>query len=240
MAHKDARVKDDLSSLLRSKGFEVCPIDTSDDSTPDLAASDGETAYLIEIKQKLPRAAEKDEIETGVRFDRLGRRNRLSGIIKKAINQLQGRQTKETINLMWFFAECPDQHLEYERLRATVYGIGNVLAIQDGKGVAKEGYYVTHSEFYPGKDVLDGVALENLGAFFLNDHSPRYELTKKSQLVKLFGKAVCDPKALEDSGNIYLVDAAIDPNDNNAVKHFLENKYGITGVRFTELSRMSA
>ena len=239
MAEKDTQLKNDLAALLTSNGFEVIPIEASDEDTPDFAASDGEIAYLIEIKQKFQRTLEAKEIETNIRLDKVGRYNRLSGITKKAVKQLRARQKDKTVNLMWFFGEYPDQNFQYDQLRATVYGMRLVVGTQKGAGVAKYGYYITHSDFYRWREVLDGVALGNLAGFFLNDLSPRYTLTKNSRLVKLFGNAVDDPIARDELGDIYRVDGDIDPDDCSTVKRFLDKKYEIKVIEFTELTRFS-
>jgi hypothetical protein len=235
----DKKTKAALKKILEDKGFKVELIEETDESTPDVLASDSHTQLLIEIKERY--GTDRSRVDgLDVRLDKVVRQNTLSGISKKAVEQLKSRSTGRTFNLLWLVADPADRKLHYEQFRMTTYGIRIVTGRRAGHGFAKECYYATYSDFYRWRDVLDGVALGNFGGVFVNDYSPRYRCFRATNFVKLFEPAVWEPAELEQRGDAFRLDADVDRSDEAAVKKAIEAKYGVEVSGFEDLVRFSA
>lgn len=231
----DHQAKDFIIRLLESRNYKVVPIKETDSPTPDLFVSDKNHTYFIEIKTKFDQSLYTSD----VRLDKVHRLNRLSGIVKKGTKQLKSVQKDETINLIWFVVDPDDCELIYKQIQSTVYGIRIVVAKRNDISAIKHGYYVTYNDFFRYRDVLDGIALGEFNGFLLNNHSPRFSVTKECHLIGEFGEAVLNPLDLEKHDDIYVIDCDVDRHDESAVIQFLENKYGISIIEFTDFTRFS-
>lgn len=235
----DKKTKAAIKKILEDKGFKVELIEETDELTPDILASDSHTQLLIEIKERY--GAEGSRVDgREVRLDKIARQNRLSGISKKAMEQLKSQSTARTFNLLWLVADPTDRKLHYEQFRMTSYGIRIVIGTRAGQSFAKECYYATYSDFYRWCDVLDGVVLGNFGGVFINNYSPRYRRFRTTGFVKLFESAVWDPTELEQRGDALRLDSDVDRSDEDAVKKAIEAKYGVEVSGFEDLVRFSA
>lgn len=231
----DTAIKTAIAEVLQNKGFEVTLLEESDEPTPDLLATDQKDVFLIEIKERHGNSSQSST-PFEVQLDKICYQNRLSGICRKAVDQLRTNQNQEIFRLLWLIADPNEQHLHYEQFRATMYGI-RLVVCKDSD--VKEGYYIKNSEFYRWRDNLDGVTLGNFGGLFLNNYSPRYSQFRNTPFRYLFGSAVCDPPVIEKSGNAFYLDSDVDRGDELAVKKALESKYGIEVAHFENLVRFS-
>jgi hypothetical protein len=234
----DEKTKAALKKILEDKGFKVKLIEETGEGDPDLLVSDNNTQLLIELKERFSTdRSSMDRLD--VRLDKVVRRNTLSGISKKAMEQLQLRSTDRMFNLLWLVADPIDWKLHYEQFRMTAYGIRTVIGRHAGQGFVKECYYATYSDFYRWRDVLDGVALGNFDGMFVNDYSPRYRRFRTTNLVQLFKPAVWEPTELEQRGSVFRLDSDVDRSDEDAVKKAIEAKYGVEVSGFEDLVRFT-
>jgi hypothetical protein len=240
----DKAVKAAITEILCGAGFEVTPLEESSEPTPDLLVADQESTFLIEVKERYGSAYQNGgdyQISnlSEVKLDKISRQNRLSGISRKAFEQLDTHPDQKIFRLIWLVADPHNQHLYYEQFRYTMYGIRLVVAKTLENGFVKEGYYIENSDFYRWRNKLDGVALGNFGGLFINNHSPRYKEFRNTRFRHLFGDTVWDPSVIEESGKIFCLDSDIDRRDDLAVKRALEVKYGVEVVHFENLVRFS-
>ena len=167
------------------------------------------------------------------------RKNRLSGIIKKATNQLRGYEETDILRIVWLLATG---HLAEPRLlqfEATLYGLTTLLDWSNQRGCIC--YFFYNSDFFRYRDVLDAaiVSTETKPKLLLNPLSPRYEHMKNSSLPKHLGKAVVDPIELEKEGKAYFVDSDVDRSDEEAVLGYLRDKYKSENIRNIPMHFMS-
>lgn len=240
----DKAAKIAIADALRSKDFEVILLEESDKPTADLLAFDKECTLLIEIKERYGsefQAIRDRHPKTSfeVKTDKISRQNRLSGISRKAVEQLSSSQDQEIVKLIWLIADPYNKYLHYEQFRATVYGIKLVVYKDKEHGLIKEGFYVENSEFYRWRAHLDGVALGNFEGLFMNNYSLRYSKLRDTRFRHLFGQSVWDPPVLEKLGKAFCLDSNIDRKDKSSVKRALEEKYHIEVISFESFVRFS-
>ena len=213
-------------------GYHVEKIAESDEESPDFLIFDDNSSYVLELKTKFPSEAEIEERKELLDASEIHniqevimRKNRLSGIIKKATTQLRGYEEKDILRIVWLLATG---HLAEPRLlqfEATLYGLTTLLDWSNQRGCIC--YFFYNSDFFRYRDVLDAAIVSTVSEakLLLNPLSPRYVQTKNSSLPKHLGKAVVDPIELEKKGNAFFVDSDVDRGNEEAVLRYLREKY---------------
>jgi hypothetical protein len=212
-------------------GYHVDKIAEATDETPDFLISDDTSSYVLELKTKYPSEAESEArkrlLDAGVihnLHESIIGKNRLSGIIKKAKDQLESHEERD-LRIVWLLAAgylAEPRMLQFE---ATLYGLAPLIGGPNGR--TGDCFFFYNSDFYRYRDVLDAaiVSTESEMRLLLNPLSPRYMEMKNSSLPKRLGGAVADPPELDKNGKAFLVDSDVDRNDKDAVLGYLREKY---------------
>jgi len=217
---------------LVSLGLKVQQIEEDATKTPDLLVSDGTCKYLIEIKDKLPdpeimRQRER-VLHSGEIWNEeapLDYNKRVSEVIRKGVTQLSSFD-RELVDfrLLWLHARHRYEDMQLQQFQATQYGTIDLLDLAESS--TRPCFFFTFSEFYRLRIERDGafVAADDKNLLCLNIHSPRFEKLKNSQLCKLL-RGICDPIALEQTGDAYIAGCEVSRNDRAAVLEYVRNKY---------------
>jgi hypothetical protein len=220
-----------VKHLFEGFGYHVEKIAETSEETPDFLISDDTFSYVLELKTKSPSEAESEErrrlLDAGQihnLHESIIRKNRLSGIIKKAKDQLESHDERD-LRLVWLLATgylAKPRMLQFE---ATLYGLAPLIGGPNER--TGDCFFFYNSEFFRYRHVLDAAILstESEMRLLLNPLSPRYEEMKSSSLPKHLGKAVVDPPELDKTGKAFLVDSDVDRNDKEAVLGYLREKY---------------
>lgn len=214
-------------------------IDESNEKTPDFLV-DQEERVLIELKEKMDREEihdrKEEKLALGEIFEytnTMGYKNRLAGVIGDGIEQLKAQKTntESEFCLLFIVASGVSPSNQLEQISSTLYGKKSLIDFDSGSKYAKSCYYAYHSEFYKRKDIIDGVFVATRDNVFLllNDKSPKYSKFKGSKFLSRFiGEVnVIDPVEHEKSGEAFIADCDIGRSDQEKVKDYVFEKYGI-------------
>jgi hypothetical protein len=225
-------------------GYQVEKIPETDEGSPDFWISDDTSSYVLELKTKFPSSEEikkrKHQLYSGeihnIHELVIGK-NTLSGIIKKAKDQLKSFKEENVLRIVWLLATG---HLAEPRMlqfEATLYGLAPIVSSER----TGDCYFFYNSDFYRFREILDGaiVSTESEAKLLLNPLSPRYAQLKSSTLPKHLGKTVVDPIELESLGKAFLVDDEVDRGDKEAVLRYLRKKYGLEDLMNLTMTYLS-
>lgn len=227
-------------------GYRVEKIPEGDEESPDFLISDDTSLYILELKTKFPSEMEIEErrksLEAG-EFHNIHEpiisKNTLSGIIKKAKDQLDTHKEKDILRIVWLLATGHIAEQRMLQFEATLYGLTTLLDWSNKRD--GDCFFFYNSEFFRYRDVLDAaiVSTESEERFLLNPLSPRYMQTKTSSLPKHFGKGLVDPIELEKDGIAFFVDSDVDRGDEEAVLRYLKDKYKSDNILNITMNFMS-
>lgn len=223
--------------VLEHEGFQVTRIPSSSKKTADYRVSDDRHSYVIEVKRKeddpecLARF-QKEFLEKGEasRSESGGHTNVMAGIIRDAAKQLESTPTEPgEFKLIWFAAWGERPELQMDQFRSTLYGEVTILIATPHEGIRQiPCFYYTFNEFYKLPHIDGAIAFsEARGGLYLNSFCPKADALKQTKLFRMFEKAgaVCDPSALEASGNALIFDKDTDRRNKAAVYEILRQKY---------------
>lgn len=211
----------------------------SDTKTPDFLVQQ-EERILIELKEKVDQAelyelkeakfasGEVYEYSSSMEYS-----NRISGIIRSGIEQLDAQRikTKSDFCLLFMVANGVAPRNQIEKIISTLYGRKSVIDFKSNSNQAVHCYYAYYSEFFKHRNILDGVILVADGVTYLliNNLSPRYNAFKASHFYSKFDAKVMilDPIDLEMRGEIMIADCDIPRKNTKLVKEYIFSKYGI-------------
>ncbi|MBE3139805.1 MAG: hypothetical protein IMZ53_04380 [Thermoplasmata archaeon] len=213
-------------------GYHVEKISEANEEMPDFSIFDDISSYVLELKTKVPSKTESEERkqllgsgEIHNIHELIIRKNRLSGIIKKAKNQLESYKEKEILRIVWLLAIG---HLAEPRMlqfESTLYGLATLIDGANKRAV--DCFFFHNGDFFRFREILDGaiVSTESEAKLLLNPLSPRYAQMKISSLPRHFREAVVDPIELEKNGKAFFVDSDVDRDDKETVLGYLREKY---------------
>jgi len=222
-----------IIQILEHWGLSVEKIPESEHPTPDFIATAENSSYLIELKTKSsnPEVVEQREsvLDAGEIFKEhtpMERRNRLSGIIHSATNQLRSFDAGEAIQLVWLHSIGHAADAQMQLFETAVYG-STTLVDWSENGISGDCYFFTNSDFFRYREDLDGAVISTPkeAKICLNPLSNNYEKFKRSFLCTTLDQGICDPYERERAGVAYIVDGDVDRNCKNAVLRYLRNKY---------------
>lgn len=205
----------------------------SGEKRPDYKAWTDIETYLIEVKSREDDADEMQERENVLNqgdvyseHKPLIRKNRVSGIIRSAYDQLKDYGKSEWFKIAWLCATGNAQEAKFEQFKAALYGTTQVFDL-DGDDYHRACYFFRNSDFFRYRNVLDAAFVSTLTevTLCLNPHSHKFEEIRSSALVGKLGSVVINPVASESVGDAYIVDSDVDRNDENAVLEYLREKY---------------
>lgn len=223
-----------IKCFFESLGYEVEKIDESDDESPDFLVADDNFTYLVELKTKFVSDQKKEERHKAFSkgevhdvHEPIIRKNRFSGIIKKAQSQLNAHAlSEESFRMVWLLSTGHLAEPSMEQFEATLYGSTTVCDWSD-EGECMDCFFFYNSDFYRFKDELDAaiVSTETDAKLLLNPFSSRFEAMRHCSLTEHLGKAVVDPIKMAEDNHAYIVEGDVDRNDKNAVLKYLREKY---------------
>jgi hypothetical protein len=233
--------EDRAKRFLEFLGLKVTRIlEDSEHRVCDFAATDDHQTYLIEVKAKEEDLSFLDELDAKGEATQevpLRRSNPISGIIKKALGQLNASENpKESFKVIWFsLYNTFDENVTQKQLRSTLYGIQDITTFKAGDQFSvTECYYFTYTDFHRFPD-LDGVIVEmSSGAkLWPNPFSNRSDEFLQSKLYQTFKNenAVHNPIELEKNGGCFIPDFNIDRKDQAALLEHLKSKYNLHNAR---------
>jgi hypothetical protein len=231
-------------AFLSEHGFDVKPIPEGKDKTADLHVSDGESNFLIEVKDKWEgeEVAEdrRDQLGRGEIYyqdDPLSYSNRISGVLREAQKQLDRTPKCEgTFQLVWFHATGVDADLIYRQAFATFYGIMDLIPLSPrDRNSTDTCFYFRHNEAFNMPDV-EALILTDKGQLqvCLNEFSARNKEFRQTQLCrKLFDLGgVIDPVALASRGEIIAFKTRISRKNEQEIIKALQEQ---TGTLYTSI-----
>ena len=244
----DDSIKAMISKFLIAKSFSVTEMGVGMDEIPDLRATISGESFLIEIKTKGddPQEIRREQelLAAGKvvnRSESLGRRNRLSAIVKKGVVQLANRLLPNEFAVIWIHLNGKNLDLMEKRTFATLYGTQTIVDMGQGHPSATSCYYFENSDFFNHRAILSGVFVHFADKLCLcvNDLHPNADLFRKSTLYRIMGEAVCDPLLMERTGRAFIVDANIDRSRPAEVLQYIRTKYRnnrLLNIQFAEYS----
>lgn len=242
-------------AVLGQWGVLVEDIPTSDlerKKEADFIATFGAHRALIEEKAKEDDPAElfarKSVLESGQSYASsvpFVRDNRLSGINRAAVKQLQSSSDKpHDFRLVWFTSTGTKAEAKYEQYIASLYGLTNIIEMNSPE--SRRCYFFRNSDFHRHAPILDAAVAAYLSAtvitakLCLNPLSPRYARLRTSELVSMFGDAVEDPGAHEADGTAFILDTDLDRHDEGPLLKFLQSKYATKPLMHMNLGHITA
>jgi hypothetical protein len=241
--------------VLEIWGASVDPIPTSDKEESDwLAALDG-FSLLIEEKIKFENPDQIKERSFSLQNNQgynsstsLISNNRISGIIKKAANQLAS--TKENImhdaRIVWITATGFDAEAKHYQTLATLYGSTKVFEPEKAKKKLKECYFFYDSDFFRFRNHLDGAIVAFIVnhtvtmKLCLNPYSERWQILRDSPFAAKLPNGLIDPVAEEGLGVSLLADTDINRKNKEDILNFLSAKYGVERLLNMDMTLFSA
>lgn len=235
-------------SVLETMGIEAKKIPESNDESPDFIASYGSTKCLIELKTKLDdldKERERDQtISSGRVYDEsndISYQNTIAKRVRKASKQLNSLAQDVDFKLVFLLALGNKPDVQLKQFEMTLYGKVNLFDLDGNSNQMKSCFYFGESSFFRYRDRLDGAIVSTLekGRLCINNHSPKYQAFKESELLKAFGEGVIDPVELEKKGAAYIVDGNVNRSDKAEVLSFVQKKYGkprLIDLNFTHYS----
>lgn len=224
-----------IIEVFKSLKYDAKKIPESDNKTPDFLVSsntDNHT-YLVELKTKFDnenkinkRKEKLLEGEVVLDVDSIHRKNRISGVIRSASDQLESSKTKCDFNIIWLYALGEDPEVQIQQFESTLYGIVNIFVLSKDHHIPC--YYFDFSDFYNFRDIIDGAIISTTNSLkiCLNTYSKKYIELKKSALIKKLQAGVIDPNELEKKGIAYIADCDLNRRDETKLTSYLAKKYG--------------
>jgi len=247
---REHQFKPFVKRFLKQFGFDVHDIPIKNDpETPDFEVIGKNDKYTIELKIKEddPTEIEEDSQaqsrgELVTKSIPIGPRNRLSGIIRKGVNQMVEHDPKgDTFRVIWLHSSGRDPDLHNRRFHSTLYGIENLFSLRLSNLITC--YYFHESAFYSWRAYLDGAILTygTQAQICINTLSPRVEQFRKSELVTCMSEGLCDPdKLAEQDDEVMVADCDVDRSDSDAVIRYLQKKYALDHLQPIPMQQHSA
>jgi hypothetical protein len=219
-------------------GATAHAIETSTDQEADWLATLEGCRLLIEEKTKFDNPENLRARDAALASGKvhpthhsLAHNNRLSGIIRKASDQLSSSalDIHHDLRILWFTGSGFDAEAQHMQFISTLYGSTNIYA---STHQIKPCYFFRNSDFFRFRKTLDGAISAHIlnsnvtMRFCLNPYSSNLEALRNSPYAKKFSTLI-DPIAEEAVGSAYIVDTDIDRNNESAVLMYLQEKYSL-------------
>jgi hypothetical protein len=207
---------------------------------PDYLVEDGEIQYIVEVKDKEDQNFIEliDSKGPGEKTITLGHRNRISGIIKKGVEQLDSyEKIGERLKILWFYIDdALFGGLTARQIAWTLYGLMEIEGTTRSNKYYHAGcFYFTYNDFHRYKQ-LDAVIIQRPEEIVLciNEFSHWYTILNSTKLYQLFRKenlVIMDPPQMEKDGRCFTaVDCNISRNDTKAIAEHIAAKYGLRQI----------
>lgn len=211
---------------------------TGDGEQSDFLATLGRSRFLIEEKTKFDdpnRLEERGRVlaagKVHLSVKPLVRTNRMSGLVRKAVNQLASSATQyeHDFRLIWFTGTGPHAQAYYEQFIATLYGTTQIIEMDSS--FMRPCFFFRNSEFHRYAESLDGAVAAHLSngklsaRFCLNPLSPRYSGLLRTKFTRLFDTAIENPVKAERRRTAFILSSNTDRANESALLQELQEKY---------------
>jgi hypothetical protein len=228
------------TQVLESWGAKVTPLATSAKDEADLIAELDGVRLLVEEKTKFDNPADVQMRDATLARGAvhsstvpLRHNNRISGIVRKATNQLSstGADIDHDLRVLWFTGVGFYAEAKHFQFISTLYGSTQIFELD--KPQTRECYFFRNSDFYRYGDRLDGAVAAYLSRdtvtvkLCLNSYSQGWAALRDSPYARNFTLGLVDPVAEEEAGEAYIADTDLPRSDERAILRFLEKKYGL-------------
>lgn len=235
-----------VAEALRSRGFEVTHVDEGAAKAPDLIARKAGETFAIEVKCKEddPRLLRQRDaaLLSGDTFTEphdVAFRNRLAGIVRHAVDQLDSASPGNPIRLLWFMGSGQRSRLYADQMAKTLFGDTLVVDIHD-TAFQRQCYFFHESAFFRWRTKLDGAVVTHREGLCLciNPLSPRADRLRSSPLADVLRKAIRDPASPDAADHNFIVDCDLDRSVSFPVLKYVQQQLGrpmLTDVPITNL-----
>lgn len=249
---KENEFKIIIKEILKKFGMECRDIPLQNNKTPDLEIIGKKDKYLLELKIK---GDDPVEIENDCKTLKQGEmvtksiplapRNRLSAIIKDAIDQLnEFDPSYNTFHVIWIHCTGKNSEFLAERFYSTIFGTQKLVSLKKPNIITC--YYFTESCFFTFRNDVEAILLsheENHNITLrvcVNNLSPNSKKFRESELFLNIPQGIRDPNILENTENAMIADCDFDRNEENNIIEYLRNKYTLEHLQTIDLEQHSA
>ncbi len=241
-----------IKEVLKKFGMEGKDIPPQNNKTPDFEIVGKKDKYLLELKIKSddPVEIENDRktLKQGVMVTKsipLAPRNRLSAIIKDAIDQLNEFDSRhDNFHVIWIHCTGKNSEFLAERFYSTIFGTQKLFSMSKPNIITC--YYFTESCFFTFRNGVEAVLLSHEEnntlslRLCINNLSLNSKKFRKSELFLNIPKGIRDPDVLESTENAMIADCDFDRNAENDIIEYLRNKYKLKHLQTIDLKQHSA
>jgi hypothetical protein len=234
--------------VLRSTGFTAEVIEPGPEPTADIRAVDfAGQEYLVEAKfrdvapssRALEEELDRRGVATLVRTTEI--QNAVSKSLLEAAAQLEATGGDETtFRIIWVVADHPDESFVLECVKIRLLGEAQVI-VNPHHGIVKTRrcFFYEHNDFSRLPRIAGAVLSAQSGQLLLaNPIFERADAFRKSVLYRLCNgrNACCDPFALEQSGDAFIIGPNCNWKRPNPQWNYLKEKYGALTSKMMESS----
>jgi hypothetical protein len=242
---------DDLSfvvRLLESAGLHLERIPTAHTRRCDLRASDTHERYLIEVKGFHDDEAINRNLRAGEVYERsrsFDVSSTVDSAIRDAVEQLRKTldQRKPELRLICLLSRNRiDAEVVRQQIVGVLYGKRSLVPSTIDSREHHECLYFAESAFYRHRKCFDVAVIifsDDSFIFCVNDHSSNRERVQKSMLGRYFTEAFYDQYRWEREG-FFIADCPFDRGDEQEVRLYVEQKYGLGPTTLMRFNRHSA
>ena len=219
---------------------------------PDFLINGEELGYVLEVKSRFDDESFRKELERGstaVRSRALGHDRWTADNARSARKQLMhGDPTRERFWVLWFGVECVSlTQAMFQQVIGTLYGVRQVVYWDEVSHTwgGRECLFVVPGVFERWPDI-DG-AIATVGdriRLCANEFSDKAERFQSSRLYQWFaqgGGRPLSPSDLEANGGfLSIADRTIDRANEEAVCHYLSQRYNLKQVYILNIKGHSA
>lgn len=231
--------------------LSVTRVPSSTSKSPDFLV-DGETpGYVVEVKSRFDDDGFARELQSGstevrsraLRHDRWAEDN-----ARKALKQLiSADSVHERYRVVWFAVECMSSaDAMFDQVIGTLYGVRQVAFQETAtkRGIGRDCLFAVPGVFERWPDIDCAiVTMRSQITLCVNEFSEKAGLFQSSTLYQSFARlgGPISPSRLEaNSGFLSVSDRTIDRTNEDAVCHYLSQKYGLTHVHILNMKAYSA
>jgi len=227
-----------IHTVISEWGFNCDKIPEGKSKRPDFYVSDAEGQnYLLELKVKHESAEYSSQRNLALEYSNiytdvleLNARASHRSVVDDARRQLNSMPGlgADTLRVLWLLCLGHQDSADKERFHNLLLGSTYVVDWADEEEEeAKACHFFKESVFFTHRHSLDAAVVSTISSIslLLNPYSERFEKMKQSMFARKLLDGVIDTVELDQAGEVYWVDSAVDRKDCNAVLNYVKNKY---------------
>ena len=229
----------------------VTRVPNTTSKTPDFLVDGEIPGYVVELKSRFDDDSFFEELEhgtTAVRSRSLGHDRWTQDNARRARKQMMsGDPTRERFWVLWFAVEClSSAKAMFDQVIGTLYGVRQVANWNEAthKWNGRDCLFVVPGVFERWSELDCAiVTLPHQITLCVNEFSEKAETFKSSTLYQSFARlgGPVSPSDLEaNRGFLSIADRTIDRTDEDAVRNYLSQRYGLEKVQILNMKAHSA